>query len=131
MRLIQADEDLMVISMTKKQSFYKDSMDSDWEFWKPNVILGVKTNIPDRDIETEVMRVADDISKLNGVAVSMEEVLDSAVKAREHFKRRLPKMVIDKIYKNNNDLQPKIALKNYDPDQTVSGPCASMLSFQN
>ena len=118
--MIQADEDLMIVSLTQKQSFYKDSMDSEWEFWKPNVILGVKTNIPDRDIETEILKVVDDIGKLNGVAAGPEETWDVAMKAREHFKRRLPKMVIDKIYKNAPNLQPKTVLKNYDPDQTVN-----------
>ena len=110
----------MIVSLVKKQSFYKDSMDSDWEFWKPNVILGVKTNIPDRDIETEVLKLVDDIGKMNGVSANLEETWEVAMKAREHFKRRLPKMVVDKIYKNNTTgLQPKTVLKNYDPDQTV------------
>ena len=81
-------------------------------------MIGARTNIPDRDIETEIQKTADDLAKINGVSVPMEEVLDIMTSARDHFNQRIPGIIYEKIYAAS-DLQPKVLLNQVDYGQKV------------
>ena len=115
---LKPDEDTIVVSIAQKHSFQADGRDDSWTFKKPNVMIGARTNIPDRDIETEIQKTADDLAKINGVSVPMEEVLDIMTSARDHFNQRIPGIIYEKIYAAS-DLQPKVLLNQVDYGQKV------------
>ena len=90
----------------------KETIQFDTATWP----IGCRTNVVDRDIESEIMLIADDLGRLNDAPPPMG--MNGVTKATNMFKKRMTAEVVRHIYADDK-LPPKKFVDAVDGNQQV------------